>query len=62
MGLNILVVPLAIAIILYLVNKRSIMGDYRAGFWRNVFLIASLGLSIWLAAQKAPGYLDALLR
>ena len=60
MGLNIVIVPLAILIIIYLVNKRSLMGQYRAGPGRNLFLAASLCLSLWLAASKLPGYVAAL--
>lgn len=42
MGLNIVLVPLAIVIIIYLMNRRSLMGEYRANVGRNVFLSASL--------------------
>jgi manganese transport protein len=60
MGLNIVIVPMAIIIVLYLVNKRSIMGEYRANIWRNLFLVASLGLALWLAASKLPEYITKL--
>jgi len=61
MGLNIVIVPVAIVIIIYLINKRSLMGEGKANVWRNVFLVASLGLSLWLAASKAPGYAKAII-
>ena len=60
MGINIVIVPMAIIIILYLINKRSIMGDDKANIGRNLFLLGSLGLSVWLAASKLPDYISAL--
>jgi manganese transport protein len=60
MGLNIVIVPMAIIIIIYLINKRSIMGEYKANFGRNLFLFASLGLSVWLALSKLPEYIAKL--
>ena len=56
MGLNIVIVPMAIVIIIYLINKPGLMGAYRANAWRNVFLVASLLLALWLAHGKAPDY------
>jgi Mn2+/Fe2+ NRAMP family transporter len=60
MGLNIVIVPMAIIILIYLINKRSLMGRYKANAWRNLFLVASLCLSLWLAASKLPGYAAAI--
>ncbi len=56
MGVNIVIVPIAIIIITYLINKRSVMGEYKASAMRNAFLAASLLLSLWLASAKLPGY------
>ncbi|MBL7644726.1 MAG: divalent metal cation transporter [Candidatus Hydrogenedentes bacterium] len=56
MGVNIVIVPIAIVIIIYLVNKRSVMGAYKANAGRNAFLAASLLLSLWLASAKLPDY------
>ena len=61
MGLNAVIVPMAIIIMLYLINKRSVMGDHKANAWRNVFLVASLCLSLWLAASKVPGYVSGIM-
>jgi Mn2+/Fe2+ NRAMP family transporter len=61
MGINAIIVPLAIAIILYLINKRSLMGDYKANLGRNLFLGLSLLFSISVAGYKtfsANGYWD----
>ena len=60
MGLNIVIVPMAIVIIIYLVNKRAVMGDYKANVWRNVFLAASLALSLWMASEKLPDYVEKI--
>jgi len=61
MGLNIVIVPVAIVIIIYLINKRSVMGEHKANARRNLLLLASLGLSLWLAASKAPGYAKTII-
>ena len=61
MGLNIVVVPVAILIVIYLVNKQSLMGAYRANVWRNIVLWGSMALSLWLAGSRLPGHVDALL-
>ncbi len=55
MGLNAVIVPMAIAIILYLINKRSLMQDYKANLGRNIFLVASLLFSLALAGYKMVG-------
>ncbi len=62
MGLNIVIVPMAIIIMIYLINKRSLMGDRRANVWRNAFLAGSLCLALWLAASKAPGYVQGAMK
>jgi Mn2+/Fe2+ NRAMP family transporter len=56
MGVNIVIVPIAMVIIIYLINKRSVMGDHTANAGRNVLLAASLVLSLWLASAKLPDY------
>lgn len=60
MGINIVIVPVAIIIIIYLVNKPSIMGEHRASAPRNIFLALSLALSLWMASAKLPGYWSAI--
>lgn len=60
MGLNAVIVPMAIVIMLYLINKRSLMREYKANVWRNAFLLGSLCLAGWLALQKAPGYVTSI--
>jgi len=60
MGLNIVIVPMAIVIIIYLVNKPAVMGEHKANVPRNVFLTLSLALSLWMASAKLPGYWTAI--
>lgn len=63
MGLNAVIVPMAIIIILYLVNKGSLMKDYKANVGRNLLLAASLAFSLGIAAYKvfgSGGYLEQL--
>jgi len=60
MGLNVLVVPLVLVVLIYLINKTEVMGDYVAITWQNVGLIICLVLSIVLAWERAPGYFQLL--
>ena len=60
MGVNIVIVPLAVLVVLYLINKPSLMREHRANLGRNVFLVASLALSVWLAVAKMPGLIQQL--
>jgi len=62
MGLNAVIVPMAIAIIFYLINKRSLMGDFKANPGRNIFLAASLLFSLGVAAYKVPGYVQGIAK
>lgn len=57
MGVNLVVSPLALAVILYLINSRRLMGEYRAGWIRNLLVAAGLLLCVVLAAIRLPGYL-----
>ncbi|MCZ6526830.1 MAG: divalent metal cation transporter [Gammaproteobacteria bacterium] len=60
MGVNVIVIPLVFAIVLFMVNQTKVMGQHRAEWWRNMILLAGLVLSIVLAADKLPGYLQYL--
>ena len=58
MGVNIIVIPMVFAIVLFLVNQTKVMHLHRAEWWRNLILLAGLILSLALAAQKLPGYIQ----
>lgn len=58
MGINIVLVPMAVLIVFYLINKRSLMKEHRANPGRNILLLASLTLSFWLVIVKAPGLFE----
>ena len=62
MGVNVIVIPLVFAIVIYLVNRRSVMGKYTAEWWRNLILVAGLVLSVALAAEKVPDYVNYFAR
>ena len=47
---NVFVLPLAVAAILYLVNRRSVMGEHRAGIVMNALLASALVFSLVVAA------------
>jgi manganese transport protein len=57
MGANVFVIPLVIAAVIYLLNRRSVMGTHTAGSLRNVLLVLALLVAIVLAADKFPDYL-----
>ena len=61
MGINVLVIPLVLAAMIYLLNRRQVMGEYTAGLWRNLILVACLILSIMLAIEKTPDYVRSFL-
>ena len=57
MGANVFVIPLVIAAVIYLLNRRAVMGSHTAGLLRNVLLGLSLLVSVLLAVDKFPDYL-----
>ena len=46
---NVFVLPLTVAVILWLVNRTSVMGKYRAGWVMNASLVAALVFSVGVA-------------
>lgn len=61
MGINVVVIPLVYLILIVLINKGAVMGEHRAGPWRNAFLLAGLAVSLYLALDKAPLYYRMLV-
>lgn len=60
MGINVLVIPLVIAAMIYLINRRAVMGEHTASLWRNLILAACFVLSVGLIWEKAPDYAQML--
>lgn len=60
MGVNVVVIPAVYVILIILINKRSVMNEYRAEWWRNVILVIGLVVSIILAVHKAPHFYSLL--
>lgn len=58
MGVNVLVIPLVIIAMIYLVNRQSVMGKHTASVWRNILLALCLIVSVALAADAVPDYLQ----
>ena len=56
MGVNVVVIPVVYVCVIVLVNSGSVMGEFRAEWWRNALLALGLAISIGLAIDKAPGY------
>jgi Mn2+/Fe2+ NRAMP family transporter len=57
MGVNVLVIPLVIGAMIYLLNRRAVMGEHTASFWRNALLVLCMIVSVVLAVDKFPDYL-----
>ncbi len=57
MGVNVLVIPLVITAIIYLLNRREVMGQHTASPGRNVLLVLCMIVSVVLAVDKLPDYL-----
>jgi len=60
MGVNVLVIPIVIAALLFLVNRRSVMGDNTASPVRNLILAGCVALSVLLAVANGPDLLKML--
>ncbi len=56
MGVNALLIPMVMIIVIVLVNRRQVMGPHRASTGRNVILVIGAIISIWLSIVKLPGY------
>ncbi len=52
MVLGVLGTPAALILIIYLVNKKKLMGEYSAGILRNLILFFGFLLSLWIAYRK----------
>lgn len=61
MGVNVVVIPLIIVVMIYLINRSSVMGEHKAGLVRNIIMGACLLLSLGLAIDNAPRYLQLLI-
>lgn len=61
MGINVVVIPLVFVIVIYMINRPSVVGSHTAEWWRNALLVAGLATSIALAVDKVPHYLTILL-
>lgn len=61
MGINVVVIPLVYVIMILLVNKESVMKEFRAEWWRNAVLVIGLVVSLILAVHKAPLYYTMLI-
>ena len=58
---NVFVLPLTVAVILWLVNRRNVMGRYRAGYLLNISLAAAFVFSVAVAYVGAKTLVDRCL-
>lgn len=56
---QIFVLPIVVISIMYLLNKESIMGKYKAGFWLNLGLFLTLIFSFYISYQSARGFIES---
>ena len=56
MGVNALLIPMVLIVVIVLVNRQQVMGQNRANMARNVILVTGAIISIWLSIVKLPGY------
>lgn len=56
MGVNALLIPMVMIVVIILVNRTEVMGGYRANTARNLVLAAGAVISVWLSIVKLPGY------
>jgi Mn2+/Fe2+ NRAMP family transporter len=61
MGINVVVIPLVMGVVIYLSNRDEVVGKFRAEWWRNGVLVAGLLISLFLAVVKTPDLLGLLL-
>lgn len=61
MGINVVVIPLGFVIVMVLANNGSVMGEFKAQWWRNLTLLIGLIASVVLAVHKAPYYFHLLM-
>jgi len=57
---QILVLPIVTISIIYLLNRKDLMGKYRAGPWLNIGLLATLLFSLFITYQSVIGLVSYL--
>ena len=56
---NALIIPLVMLTVIILVNRRQVMGAHTATAHRNLVLFVGLVMSVWIAIEKLPGYIES---
>lgn len=57
MGVNVLIIPMVLLAMIYLLNRKAVMGEHTASLWRNLLLVLCLIVAIALGVDKVPDYL-----
>jgi len=57
MGVNVLIIPMVIIAMIYLLNRKEVMGEHTASVWRNLTLVLCLIVAVALGIDKLPDYL-----
>ncbi len=56
---QIFVLPVVVVAIYYLVNKKDLMGEYKAGIWLNIGLILTLIFSLIISYESVVGLISS---
>jgi len=61
MGVNALLIPMVMVVVIILVNRHKVMGEHTANSARNSILVLGAIISIWLSITRLPGYIAMIL-
>ena len=56
---QVFVLPVVVIAIICLLNKKSIMGEYKAGLWLNIGLLLTLIFSLYIFCQSIIGLIES---
>ena len=61
MGVNTIVIPLAFFVLIFLLNKKAVMGEHVASVGRNIVLATGLLLSVSLSVSNLPDVIQTFV-
>ena len=56
---QVFVLPVVVIAIMYLLNKKGIMGKHKAGFWLNLGLVLTFIFSLYISYQSVLGLIES---
>ena len=61
MGVNTIVIPLAFFVLIFLLNKKAVMGEHVPSVGRNIVLATGLLLSVSLSVSNLPDVIQTFV-